>query len=103
MLWIDENLCIGCGTCANVCPDGFQIKNGKPVIKDPNASCISKAMLACPVGAIKPDTEKSMIRETQSRVPPEVFGTERGMKDRGLGIGHRIRRRRRRRGGRRWR
>ena len=92
MPWIDKNLCIGCGICTNVCPDGFEIKDKKYVVKNPNASCISKAMSACPVGAIKPDTEKSTIGQTQSTLPPKVPGTRRGTGrggGRGLGIGPR--------------
>lgn len=92
MPWIDENLCVGCGTCADLCPGGFEMKNGKSVVKDQSASCISKAMSACPVGAIKPDTEKGTIGQTQSTVPPKVSGTGRGMgrgKGKGLGLGPR--------------
>jgi ferredoxin len=41
---IDENKCVGCGICVNICPQGFEILNGKARIEDENASCIVEAV-----------------------------------------------------------
>jgi ferredoxin len=49
---IDENKCVGCGICVNICPQGFEILNGKARIEDENASCIVEAVNSCPQGAI---------------------------------------------------
>jgi len=54
---VDQELCIGCGACANLCPDVFELQaDGKSkVIKE---DCAGKcdcelAMNSCPVGAIR--------------------------------------------------
>jgi ferredoxin len=54
MVKVDKNLCIGCGACASICPDGFEMKgDGKSHVRDPKAKCIGDAMASCPVDAIK--------------------------------------------------
>jgi ferredoxin len=54
---IDEDLCEGCETCVELCPDVFELgENGKARVKNPNAldSCnIEEAIGSCPVGALK--------------------------------------------------
>lgn len=52
MVKIDKNKCIGCGSCVAVCPEGFEIVEGKAKVKSAKAKCIDKAIEACPVGAI---------------------------------------------------
>lgn len=56
MVKVDKKKCIGCGTCPQVCPKVFEMgKDGKAQVKkdaDKNASCIKKAISACPVSAI---------------------------------------------------
>jgi len=53
---VDEDLCIGCGVCSQVCPEVFEIgPDGKSKVKadaDLNAACIQDAIDQCPVGAI---------------------------------------------------
>ena len=54
---VDQELCIGCGVCANLCPDVFEIQdNGKAKVvnKDSCENCdCEDAVNNCPVGAIK--------------------------------------------------
>ena len=52
MAYIDKAKCIGCGACASICPQGFEIVDGKSQIKDKNAPCLKQAADACPTGAI---------------------------------------------------
>ena len=55
---VDKNSCIGCGACTSVCPDVFEMKNGKVIVKKSKVSgedeeCVKDAESACPVEAIK--------------------------------------------------
>ncbi|MFQ6010446.1 MAG: ferredoxin [Candidatus Aenigmatarchaeota archaeon] len=52
---VDKEKCIGCGACVAICPDVFEMKDGKSVVKDPEAcdKCDCQAAAdACPVEAI---------------------------------------------------
>jgi ferredoxin len=55
---VDKNSCIGCGLCANICPDVFEIKGDIAIVKsDPvspeNIESCRQAVEDCPVSAIK--------------------------------------------------
>ncbi|MEA2113678.1 MAG: ferredoxin [Patescibacteria group bacterium] len=52
---IDEEKCIGCGSCAVVCPDCFEMTdNNKARLKDGcDAKCVQEAVDICPVQVIK--------------------------------------------------
>ena len=54
---LDKEKCIGCGTCAAVCPGNFEIKeDGKasPIkVEVEKLGCNKEAEENCPVGAIK--------------------------------------------------
>jgi ferredoxin len=55
---IDQNKCIGCGSCEFNCPDVFEVKDGKAHVKqeanlEKNSACIKSAIEGCPVAAIE--------------------------------------------------
>ena len=54
---VDQELCIGCGACANLCPEVFQLQEdgkSKVLIEDGCGKCDCElAINSCPVGAIK--------------------------------------------------
>ena len=52
MAKVNKEKCIGCGACAAICPEGFEMKDGKAKVKNPNAKCIDEAITICPVEAI---------------------------------------------------
>jgi len=54
---VDRELCIGCGVCASLCPDVFEIDSeGKAVVREgadcDSVGCCQDAADSCPVGAI---------------------------------------------------
>lgn len=57
-LRVDEDLCIGCGSCQEICPAVFHLNEeiGKSVVIDPEAcefvGCCEAAAENCPVEAI---------------------------------------------------
>jgi len=55
---VDQELCIGCGACMNLCPKVFVLNaEGKSeVIDETGAGCdVDIAANSCPVGAIRVD------------------------------------------------
>lgn len=55
---VDEDKCIGCGLCINLCPEVFEFnKNNKSQVKagadlEKNKECIKESIQSCPVVVI---------------------------------------------------
>lgn len=53
---VDQDKCIGCGTCAALCPQGFKLgENGKAQALNPEGlaeDLVQTAIDSCPVQAI---------------------------------------------------
>jgi ferredoxin len=53
----DREACIGCGACASICPDNWEMTDdgkAKPIkIQLPEVGCNKEAADACPVQCIK--------------------------------------------------
>ncbi|MDI3496584.1 MAG: ferredoxin [Patescibacteria group bacterium] len=54
MVKVDQNKCIGCGLCAGLCPETFQINadNKSEVVNPQDTDCSKNAEQNCPVQAI---------------------------------------------------
>ena len=54
MVSIDKGKCIGCGLCANICEEVFELQgDGKASIKkNKDIPCVKDAIASCPVSAI---------------------------------------------------
>jgi len=85
---VDENKCIGCGICANLCPKGIEMVNGRARIKNENVVCLKDAARVCPRNCIIIDGDDKgevKIENTRARFNPR-FGQGRGI-GRGQGKG----------------
>ena len=54
---LDEECCIGCGTCAELCPDVFEMDSEQEKarvirLEGGDEACIEEAMGACPAECI---------------------------------------------------
>jgi len=54
MVKINKGVCIGCGSCASICPEVFEMDDdNKPIVKkQKKIPCVKEAIEACPVDAI---------------------------------------------------
>ena len=57
---VDQELCIGCGACAEICPDVFEIRDEKSWVIGPDKCDLcdcEEAVASCPVDAISMEKE----------------------------------------------
>ena len=53
MVKVNKSKCIGCGSCAAVCGEVFEIKDGKAIVKaQKDLPCVKEAIDICPEDAI---------------------------------------------------
>lgn len=56
MVKINNETCIGCGTCPSICPEVFEMKGEKAHVKSGQSGsstpCVKEAIDSCPVDAI---------------------------------------------------
>jgi ferredoxin len=53
---VDVDLCIGCGSCVEICPEVFEMPEDKAIVKSPDkcSTCnCQEAVDTCPTQAIK--------------------------------------------------
>jgi len=51
--YVNETLCVGCGTCEALCPDVFKLQGAvAKVIRQTCTDCCQSAKESCPVEAI---------------------------------------------------
>lgn len=57
MLRVDKNKCAGCGMCAGLCPDNFQLglDEKAEVVSEEINDCVRQAQAHCPAQAIEID------------------------------------------------
>lgn len=49
---INKSKCLGCGACANICPEGIKMIDNLATVKNDNAECINEAIKICPINII---------------------------------------------------
>lgn len=56
---VNQDICIGCGTCESLCPKVFKVENGKShVVTSDCGDCDCQAVVnSCPVNAISIEEE----------------------------------------------
>jgi ferredoxin len=102
MITINKDKCISCAICANICPAGIKMVNGKAEIKDENANCLKDAASACPQNAINIGEDENFNEGNENSSFNSNYGQGRGMgqgqgvrrgmgagKGRGFGVGPR--------------
>ena len=80
-LEVDENLCIGCGSCAEECPSGaISLDTGKAKIDRLKCIGCGKCISECPYDAIKIPWGDESAKELQEKIAEYACGVLKGRK-----------------------
>ena len=53
MVTVNKKKCIGCGLCASICSEVFEMQDGKAEVKEQkDIECVNQAITDCPAKAI---------------------------------------------------
>lgn len=66
---IDLEKCDGCGTCVDICPTVYEVRNGKPTVLNADycLACMV-CVVECPNNAIEISLDEKKNREQEERV-----------------------------------
>ena len=69
MLWVDRDLCTGCGTCLKACPieGAIALVEGKALINSELCNLCRACVNACSEGAINGVREDEVLEKVRSR------------------------------------
>ncbi|MCW3133761.1 MAG: 4Fe-4S binding protein [Methanophagales archaeon] len=91
LIWkacVDENLCVGCGKCTEVCWAGaIRVLDKKAVIDVNRCICCTICMRTCPRGAIRmiPYSFQTLQREDVIKAQLKEIGAQLGEMERSIG------------------
>ena len=62
MFCVDQNKCLGCGTCVNACPvEAISIQDGKAIIDQGKCIKCGTCAAICPQGAVKEEEKYAAV------------------------------------------
>ena len=80
MVKINEAGCAGCGLCASLCPQGFEMVDRIAKVRDASVDCIKSAASACPRDVIILDDAENISQSNQLGISQgRSMGGGRGM------------------------
>ncbi len=69
-VWIDDQLCTGCGSCVEACPtEAIALANGKAHVDEALCRGCEVCIDACPEGAIQPVLQGELVTTREQPAP----------------------------------
>ena len=70
MPWVDQEKCVGCGSCISSCPvNAISMENDKATISQDKCTFCGKCFSACPQEIIRPNSGNLLLRGENPRHP----------------------------------